>query len=135
MTTVTVTRFFAATPARIWAALTDPAALTAWFWPERLEPKISADARTGGGYRIESGTARMVVSGDYLEATAPERLVMSWRWDGEDDTSLVTIVLSPAGDGTELRLRHDQLADERASEMHEEGWSDCLDRLPHWLER
>src|SRR4051794_34755700 len=107
MTTVTVTRFYAAPPARIWAALTDPDALTAWFWPEQLEAKISTDVRTGGGYRIESGPAGMAVSGEYREVLAPERLVMSWRWDGEDGESFVTIELSPAGDGTELRLRHD----------------------------
>jgi len=135
MTTVTVTRYFASSPDRIWTALTDAGALAAWFWPEQLEARISADARTGGGYRIESAPAAMAVSGGYLEVRPLERMVMSWRWDGEAGESLVTIDLRPAGDGTELHLRHDQLLDERTQEMHEEGWSDCLDRLPPWLER
>ena len=32
-----------APPERVWRALTDPAALTAWFWPPRLEPAAEVD--------------------------------------------------------------------------------------------
>jgi uncharacterized protein YndB with AHSA1/START domain len=135
MTTVVVTRLFGTPQERVWSALTDQGALAAWFWPEQLEAEVRMDARTGGDYRIASVPAGMAVSGTVIEAASPQRLVMSWRWDGEDVESLVAIDLRPAGDGTELRLQHDQLVDERTQEMHEEGWSDCLDRLPAYLER
>jgi uncharacterized protein YndB with AHSA1/START domain len=133
MTTVAITRIFAAPPERVWTALTDVEALAAWFWPAQLETTVTADVRVGGAYRIESIGADMAISGHYREISAPERLVMSWRWDGEDEESVVTIDLSPNGTGTELRLAHDRLPDDRAGELHAEGWNDCLDRLPAWL--
>ncbi len=129
MTSVVITRTFAAAPERIWAAFTDAGALAAWFWPEQLATKVTADVRVGGEYRIESLVADMAISGRYLEVVPTRRIVMSWRWDGEDDESVVTIELSPDDDGTEVRLRHERLADDRTAELHEEGWNDCLDRL------
>ena len=32
-----------ATPEKVWRALTDPAAPTAWFWPPRLEPAAEVE--------------------------------------------------------------------------------------------
>jgi uncharacterized protein YndB with AHSA1/START domain len=129
MTSVAITRFFAAGPDRVWAAFTDPDALAAWFWPSRLQTKASADVRPGGSYRIESVVGEMAISGEYREVTPPSRLVMTWRWDGEDTESLVTIELSAIGAGTELTLRHEQLAGDDECMQHEQGWNDCLDRL------
>jgi uncharacterized protein YndB with AHSA1/START domain len=134
MTSVAITRIFAASPARVWTAFTDPDALAAWFWPAQLQTKATADVRTGGGYRIESVVGDMAISGHYREVTRPLRLVMTWRWDGEETVSLVTIELTPIESGTELRLRHEQLADDQERDQHEQGWNDCLDRLPSHLD-
>jgi uncharacterized protein YndB with AHSA1/START domain len=38
---------------RVWRALTDPAALAAWFWPERFGTTVAIDLRVGGRYRID----------------------------------------------------------------------------------
>ncbi len=129
--TVSVTRVLAAPPEQVWAALTEPEALAAWFWPASLAAKVSADPRPEGDYRIEA--ASMAVGGAYREVTPPRRLVFSWRWDGEGDESLVTIDLAPRGDETELVLRHDGLRDTEVRDLHVRGWNDCLDRLPGWL--
>ena len=42
-------RDLSAPPERVWRALTDPAALAAWFWPPRLEPAAEVDLAVGGG--------------------------------------------------------------------------------------
>jgi uncharacterized protein YndB with AHSA1/START domain len=130
---VHLTRTLAAPPHRVWTALTDPAALVKWFWPESFGVNASVDPHTGGRYRIRSTEPNMAVSGEYREVTPPHRLVFTWQWDGEDDRSLVTLELRPLGGGTELVLRHEQLASDADRDNHAQGWSDCLDRLPGWL--
>jgi uncharacterized protein YndB with AHSA1/START domain len=131
VTELQISRMFSAAPERVWAALTQPDALTAWFWPPRLGAKVSVDLRPGGSYRIEA--AEMAVSGVYREISEPARLVFTWRWDGEEDESLVTIELVARDAKTELVLLHERLADKEACDLHTQGWNDCLDRLVEWV--
>ena len=133
MTTVAINRVLAAPVERVWAAFCDPDALMAWFWPGSLATKVTADVRPGGAYRISSDVGNMAISGIYRDVDEPVRLAFTWRWDGEDTDSLVTIELVALGDETELRLRHERLADDESRDAHAQGWNDCLDRLPMWL--
>ena len=127
MTSVQITRVLAARPDRVWAAFTDPALLVAWFWPARLSPAVAAEVRVGGAYRIE-GTG-LAVSGTNKEVEPMRRLVFTWRWDGDETESLVTLEFEAADGKTVLSLRHDRLATTEDSEAHAQGWNDCLDRL------
>jgi uncharacterized protein YndB with AHSA1/START domain len=131
VTQLQIIRMFSADPERVWAALTQPEALTSWFWPARLDAKVTVDLRQGGSYRIEA--ADMAVSGEYQEIAMPRRLVFTWRWDGEAEESLVTIELTGRDGKTELTLRHERLADAHTSDQHAQGWNDCLDRLVDWV--
>ncbi|HEU0239390.1 MAG TPA: SRPBCC family protein [Micromonosporaceae bacterium] len=133
MTAVQITRTFAAPLARVWLALTEPEALMAWFWPARMATKVTADVRTGGRFRIDATAGGFAASGTYQEVTPMQRLVMTWRWDGEEHDSLVTIELTANDDRTDLVLRHDLLPSAQSRDDHEQGWNDCLDRLPDWL--
>jgi uncharacterized protein YndB with AHSA1/START domain len=133
---VRITRHLAAPRAIVWRAFTDPNALTSWFWPARLAPRVQAETQVGGRYRIASAVARTMasaISGEYLAVVEPDMLVFTWRWEGGDTTSQVTVRLCPADDGTELIVEHDQLADEEDREAQSRSWRDCLDRLPDWL--
>jgi uncharacterized protein YndB with AHSA1/START domain len=76
----------------------------------------------------------MGFAGEYLELDEPSRIVQSWRWAGDDRDSRVTIDLTPAADGTDLVVTHDQL-DEETAEKYRAGWQSCLDRLPAYLAR
>jgi uncharacterized protein YndB with AHSA1/START domain len=120
-------------PERIWRALTDPAALAAWFWPARFATTAEVDLRVGGRYRIDGPGVGMAVTGEYLAVEPPQRLAFTWRWDGAAAETLVTIELTPADPGTELVLVHERFTDDGDRDNHAKGWSDCLDRLPGWL--
>ena len=130
MTELTMNRTLAVPAERVWRALTDPAALAAWFWPQRFAPTAKVDLRVGGRYRIDGPAVGMAVSGEYVTVEPPSKLAFTWRWDGEPDETLVTIELIPVGAGTELALRHERFTDDATRDNHAQGWHDCLDRLP-----
>jgi uncharacterized protein YndB with AHSA1/START domain len=114
---------------QLWQALTDPAAIARWFWPERFNTNADIELRAGGRYRIAGPGAGIAVSGEYRAVAVPHRLVFTWQWDGEPDETLVTVELAPAGTGTDLSLRHEGFPDDAIRDDHIKGWSDCLDRL------
>ena len=132
-TALTLQRTLDAPVERVWRALTDPAALTAWFWPERFDPSVEVELRVGGRYRIAGPGAGIAAGGEYVTVDPPRRLVFTWRWDGDPDETLVTVDLSADGAATRLTLVHERFATEAERDDHAKGWSDCLDRLPAWL--
>jgi uncharacterized protein YndB with AHSA1/START domain len=102
-----------------------------------------SDARIGGKFRVRF---RMLdgseheSSGEFLEVSAPRRLVMSWRWmsGGEpaegEAVSRVEIDLKVIDSGTELTFTHAQLKSAVSKASHEQGWSGALDKLERLFE-
>ena len=94
--------------------------------------RAELDARPGGRFRIEveNGT---VAAGEYLEVDPPNRLVLSWGWEGNDavppGSTTVEITVAPAGSGSLLRLRHLGLPTEEQRALHQGGWTMYADRL------
>lgn len=130
MNGLTLDRRIPASPDRVWRALTEPDRLAAWFWPPRFATVVELEAREGGTLRIASVPAGLGVSGT-VTAIDPGRLLSTtWRWDGDDLETRLTIALTPDGDGTRVTVRHDGFADGDAAAEHVRGWKDCLDRLP-----
>jgi uncharacterized protein YndB with AHSA1/START domain len=129
---VRISRTFPVPRERLWAALAEPEQLRAWFWPSSFDTTVTADVRVGGRYRVAATRPEMAVSGEYLEVVPAERLVMSWRWDGEEASSTVRIDVLGDDRGSGLSLTHEGLAPDAVAE-HRQGWSDCLDRLPGHL--
>jgi uncharacterized protein YndB with AHSA1/START domain len=132
MSRLEITRALPVPPGRGWQAFTDPAALNRWFWPH-LEQTTELDLRVGGRYRFAGPKAGIAVAGGFVEVDPVRRLSFTWRWAGEEVTSLVTVELTPAGEGTVLSLVHEELPDEIARYEHAESWNHCLDRLAAWL--
>lgn len=97
----------------VWAAFTDADALAAWFWPPRFQTTVEIDLRVGGSFRVASESAGMAVTGEYSEVRAPERLVHTWRWEGDDDETLVTMTLLPVDGGTGITILHEGFPDSR----------------------
>ena len=135
MTSLTLVRRIAARPSIVFDALTTPDGIACWWGPD-AGPVLLAetDVRIGGRFRVRFRTldgSEHESSGEYLEVVRPERLAMSWRWQGSEDPgeSLVEIDLRASAEGTELTFTHSRLRDEDTRRSHEEGWNGALDKL------
>lgn len=129
MTEFHVQRVVAKPLEAVWVAFTDPDALVAWFWPPRFETTVAIDLRVGGEFRIASEVAELAVSGTYLEIDGPRRLVHTWRWDGDDEETLVTMTFVEVAGGTGISIQHERFSDDETARQNEIGWNACLDRL------
>ena len=122
---------------RVYAAWTDPAQLKQWFGPEGVQTRdLVADVRVGGKYRWDitnSEGEEMTARGEYRELQPGRKIAFTWQWDDDevwqDHTSIVTVELSDAQGGTELRLTHEQLPNEKSRDGHTEGWNSALNKL------
>jgi glutathione S-transferase len=140
MTSLTLVRRIAARPSIVFDALTTPEGIALWWGPDSGPVLLAqTDARIGGRFRVRfralSGTLHES-SGEYLEIVRPERLAMSWRWEGDEDPgeSRVEFNLRAIADGTELTLIHSRLHDETSRDSHELGWNGALDKLERHME-
>jgi uncharacterized protein YndB with AHSA1/START domain len=136
---LTLVRQIKARPAIVFDALTTPDGISQWWGPD-AGPVLHAesDARVGGRFKVRF---RMLdgseheSSGEFLEVSAPKRLVMSWQWvsGGEplegDGVSRIEIDLRQTDSGTELTFTHALLKSEGSRASHEHGWSGALDKL------
>ena len=129
MSSLRIDRTLPAPTVRVWRALTDGAELSAWFWPPRLQARAGIDAVPGGALRIRSEVADLGISGTVTAVEEERSLSSTWRWDGEESETRVTIELAPEAGGTRVTVRHDGFADDQAAAEHVTGWTDCLDRL------
>ena len=135
---VTLVRRIKASPARVWAAITQPEQMMQWWGPD-AGPTLSAEAdvRPGGRFsvvfRLLNGEEHNP-TGIYREVVPQKKLVFTWEWAGAPEReSLVTFRLEPIDGGTELTLIHERLPDQDARKSHEAGWNGLLDKLPAFL--
>ena len=106
-----------ASPAIVFAFLTDPARMRAW-----LAQSVVAEPAPGGRFRItEPGGS--AIEGRYVEVVTDRKVVFTWGGvEGlAPGQSTVEIVLEADGDGTQLTLRHYGLPPS-AREAHDMGW-------------
>ena len=138
-TSLAIVRKLKASPRAVWRALTQPEALKKWMAPsDDVEVFLAeTDLRVEGRYHILMKTRTGVVhdvSGVYREVIVNAKLAYTWTWKSEAEReSLVTLELTPAGDGTELLLKHDGFEDDKACRQHEQHWAGRLRRLARLL--
>jgi uncharacterized protein YndB with AHSA1/START domain len=141
----------AATPARIYAALVDPEALTKWLPPTGMTGRFEVfDARPGGTYRMElayddpsvagkSGGGTDVVDGYFVELTSDVRVVQSVVFDSEDPafagTMTMTWELHAVDAGTDVVFRADDVPDGISADDHAAGMNASLDNLARFISR
>lgn len=124
-----IVRRYPVAPGKVWAAWTDPQALSRWFGPGGMNSVTVAelDVRTGGRYRIRFATPdgeEHEVGGAYLAVAPPHELAFSWAWHSTPDrVSEVRLRLRPVDEGTELDFRQTRFFDQAARDNHEHGWS------------
>jgi uncharacterized protein YndB with AHSA1/START domain len=110
--TISMEREFAAPPAAVFRAYTDPDALTRWYGPDGFTiTMIAMDFRVGGLFRFTmhgpDGTdypSRM----QYREIVPAARLAYGHGSDIDDDPHLfeVVVTFAPVGDGHTLLKAH-----------------------------
>ncbi|MES2896071.1 MAG: SRPBCC domain-containing protein [Pseudomonadota bacterium] len=135
---VTIVRRIKASPAKIYAAITQPELMIQWWGPD-AGPTIraEADVRPGGRlsvvFRLLNGEEHNP-TGVYREVVPDRKLVFTWEWPGAPEReSLVTFLIEPFDGGSELTLIHERLPDEAARKSHRAGWNGLLDKLEVFL--
>ena len=126
---LTVQREYPATPAELWAALTEPERLARW---------IGRYQQTADGFRLEMGgpDTDAVVDGRVLACEPGRRLLVSWRFSGDGETEARTeleATIAEAGvDRVLLTLTHRRVQAVTAS-VYGAGWQDVLTHLAREL--
>ena len=135
-TTLNVRRFIAAPRARVFAAFTNPDDYAQWIGPGPCKcVRLKLDAHTGGKFEVRMKTfdgSEVDLRGEYLEVRAPERLVFTWQWIGEDwdkTVSQVTVDFFELDGGTDVQLTHERLPSATSRDHHAQGWSGSFDKL------
>jgi uncharacterized protein YndB with AHSA1/START domain len=125
-----------ASPERVFALLTEPAELPAWWGPHGFTtPVAEVDLRVGGSYRLAMQPPEGDVfhlSGEFLEVDPPQRLAYTFTWEEptpDDRETVVVLTLRDSGTGTEATLTQGEFATEERLELHRAGWSDSFERL------
>jgi uncharacterized protein YndB with AHSA1/START domain len=110
---IRITRDFAATPAQLFRAHTEPRLFVRWVGPDGMTTTVDGwDARTGGSWRYVSARDGMEFGfHGCFHAVRPDRIVQTFTWEGNPDgVALETLEFSDLGDGRS-RLRTQSLCD------------------------
>jgi uncharacterized protein YndB with AHSA1/START domain len=116
-------------PAKVWAALTDPALHARWW--------AAGDVKPLKGHRFALDMGRWGQQPCEVIAVEPERLLSYSFAAGTLDTT-ITWRLEPEGTGTRLSLEHkgfdmDSPLGRQALEGMGQGWPSVIDRLDKTL--
>lgn len=144
-------RVIAAPPDRVYAALVDPEALTAWLPPDGMSGRFEQfDARPGGSYRLvltyaDASTARGkttadsdVVEAHFVDVVPGVRVVQAVEFVSDDPahagTMTMTWEVTAADAGTRVDIRADNVPVGISAEDHAAGLASSLANLAKYLE-
>ncbi len=135
-------RTFDASPETVYKAWTNPDVAKKWFGPspQFTTPIAEIDLRVGGAYRIGMKSPEgelYAATGVYREIVPNEKLVFTWRWEGDPPSpeTLVTVELKKSGKNTELVFTHENFPTEDLAKDHQEGWEGALSKLSKLVAR
>ncbi len=130
-----VRRRLSAPAAEVFRWWTEPDLIAQWMTPAG-EVTASVDLRVGGSLRVVMKGEGMVIehTGEFLEVTAPRRLVFTWSspYTGPRP-SLVTVDFQPERDDTTTVVIVHSGLPEAAADPHQGGWKAMLGRLEQAL--
>lgn len=140
-TTVQVRHAFRQSPARVFDAWLHPDTAARFLFASDAGTVVRCDidARVGGRFAIvdrRPDEGDVLHEGEYLEIDRPRRLVFTFgvpKYSPEFD--VVTIEITPAGDGCELVLTHRYTpAPEWPEESVVQGWTGIINGLERALD-
>jgi uncharacterized protein YndB with AHSA1/START domain len=123
----------AAAPARVWASLTEPAAVKEWMFGTDLE----TDWQVGNPivWKGEFKGTSYEDKGEVLEFDAPERLSVTHfsPTTGQDDVPenyhTLVYTLTPVDDGTHVTLTQDNNGSDEEAQRSTENWQQALEGI------
>jgi uncharacterized protein YndB with AHSA1/START domain len=126
---ISVPKSYDASPERVFGAWTDPASARAWL---AEGGDVVMDPRPDGLFylgMLHGGRPRPHY-GRYLRVEPPRLLEFTWVSENtHGKESVVTIEFAPRAGGTDVRLTHEGLPDEKMAMAHTQGWTYFLDTL------
>ena len=145
MDPLVVSAWFAATPAKTFAAWTQPELVMKWFGeaPNTLH-SANIDLRAGGAWRFvlfADDQKSVGFEGHYLTIAPGEKLVFTWAHvtilkDGTRDetpTSKVDVSFTAEGTGTAVDLVHSAISNEPSRRGIGSGWENSFGALTNLL--
>lgn len=134
-----LSRWFEASPERVFAAFTEPQQLRQWWGPRGFAiEEIEFDAAAGQTYRVQLRAPdgqRYAHTGVFTKVERPHRLHYTWKWiEGplQREEMLVELRFQAEGAGTRVELRQSRFIDQASLKAHK-GWPDSFNRLQAWL--
>ena len=125
-----LTHRFAGPPGLVWAVWTRPELIRSWFGSSHgfRALDISVDLRPGGTWSLRNvnGAITEHVTGTYHEVEPTQRLVYSYHFRGTEFFSVISVDLTPEGDGTRLHFLQTGFPDAQARIEHERGWPQAI---------
>jgi uncharacterized protein YndB with AHSA1/START domain len=137
LATARVERFLPASPAEVYAAWVDPAALASFIAPAPGTARVEIDPRVGGRLQIVMTFPDRVteIEGEFLVLDRPHRISFSWRPLRAAFDSVVTVALEPHGEAeTRMTITHTRLPHEWLS-SYETGWGSIAEALRRLVRR
>jgi uncharacterized protein YndB with AHSA1/START domain len=134
---IVYTIYIAATPEKVWLALTSAEFSRQYFsgFAVELEQKI------GGAFKVLAPDGSLHVSGEVIEHDPPRKLVITWdvNWPGLVEalgSTLVTYDLAPSGETVKLTMTqaHDRVLSDDILSGGRAGWPAILSSLKSLLE-
>ncbi len=128
--------YIAATPEKLWEALTR-GDFTKQYWYGR---RIESDWQVGSPVRFYDGDSNdLTDSGVLLESDPPRRLAYTFQNEFDPEArklghSRVTFTIEAYDEMVKLTLVHDELKSEEMAAGFREGWSPILSSLKTFLE-
>jgi uncharacterized protein YndB with AHSA1/START domain len=99
-------RTYHAPVARVWKALTDVDQMREWYFDlKEFKPQVGFEF----GFVVEHEGNTYDHRCQVTEVIPQKKIAYTWRYQGHEGNSLVTIELSPDGDKTRLKLTHEGL--------------------------
>ena len=127
--TVQVTRYFEASPERVFDAWLDPQKAGQWLFatPSGQMVRVEIDARVGGSFLfVDRRDGEDIEHGEYIEIPPRARFALSAEVSRQN--TRVSIDIVPEGTGCHLTLTHDDVLPDYASRT-QAGWTGILDKL------
>jgi activator of HSP90 ATPase len=103
-----------AEPSDIYSALTNPYTIELW---SGYHAEMSTEP--GSEFSLWEGD----ITGRNLEFIQDRKVVQEWHFGDQDEKSIVTIIINPDGEGSQVTVEHTNIPDDEFAQISE-GWRD-----------